>query len=49
MQFALTDLARRARNRPDGDNARYTSHLVDLVTAILAAPLSDETRRLTDP
>ena len=48
VQFALTDLARRARNRPDGTD-RYTSHLVDLVTAVLAAPLSEETRRLTDP
>lgn len=48
MQFALTDLARRARNRPDGPTARYTSHLVDLVAAILAAPLSAETRRLTN-
>ncbi len=47
MQFAVTDLARRARNRPDGDNARYTSHLVDLVAAVLGAPLSSETRRLT--
>lgn len=46
MQFALTDLARRARNRPDGPVDRYTSHLVDLVTAVLAAPISDETRRL---
>jgi AcrR family transcriptional regulator len=49
MQFTLTDLARRARNRPDGATARYTSHLVDLVTAVLTAPLSDETRRLVDP
>lgn len=49
MQFTLTDLARRARNRPDGATARYTSHLVDLVTAVLTAPLSDETRRLIDP
>lgn len=47
MQFTLTDLARRVRNRPEGDHARYTSHLIDLVTAVLAAPLSSETRRLT--
>lgn len=47
MQFTLTDLARRARNRPGGDHSKYTSHLVDLVTAVLTAPLSVETRRLT--
>src|SRR5699024_572577 len=47
IQFTLTDLARRARNRPEGDHSRYISHLVDLVTAILDAPLSPETRRLT--
>lgn len=47
MQFTVTDLARRARNRPDRDQSRYTSHLTDLVTALLAAPLSDETLRLT--
>lgn len=45
MQFTVTDLARRARNRPDGSSERYTSHLIDLVAAILAAPLSEETRR----
>lgn len=47
IQFTVTDLARRARNRPDRDQSRYTSHLTDLVTALLAAPLSDETLRLT--
>lgn len=47
IQFTVTDLARRARNRPDRDQSRYTSHLIDLVTALLAAPLSDETLRLT--
>lgn len=47
MQFTVTDLARRARNRPDRDQSRYTSHLVDLMAALLAAPLSDETLRLT--
>lgn len=45
MQFTVTDLARRARNRPDGSSDRYTSHLIDLVAALLAAPLSEETRR----
>lgn len=47
IQFTLTDLARRGRNRPDSDHSRYISQLVDLVTAILDAPLSRETRRLT--
>lgn len=47
IQFTMTDLARRARNRPEGDHSRYISQLVDLVAAILEAPLSPETRRLT--
>ncbi len=56
VQFTLTELARRARDARDDpsgaapsgprDQRLFTSHLVDLVTALLAAPVSDETRRL---
>ena len=51
VQFTLGELARRARDprRLDGgptDDRLFTSHLVDLVTALLAAPVSAETLRL---
>jgi len=51
MQFALTELARRTR-RPAGRGSRdhrlFVSQLIDLVAAVLSAPLSDETRALVD-
>ena len=37
------ELARRARSGPHTDDRLFVSQLVDLVTGILAAPLSDET------
>jgi hypothetical protein len=40
------ELGRRARTGPRGDDRLFTSYLVDVVTAILAAPVSAETRRL---
>jgi AcrR family transcriptional regulator len=46
MRFAAVELARRARSAPHTDDRLFVSHLVDLVTGLLAAPLSDETRRL---
>ena len=52
VQFTLTELSRRGRDDRGNDGAAgrdqrlFTSHLVDLVTAVLAAPVSDETRRL---
>lgn len=47
VQFTLTELARRGRDeRVPADNRLFTSHLVDLVTAVLAAPVSPETLRL---
>ena len=42
----LLELARRARSGPHTDERLFTSYLIDVVTAILAAPVSDETRRL---
>lgn len=53
VQFTLGELARRARDprRADGsttDDRLFTSHLVDLVTALLSAPVSNETLRLSE-
>jgi AcrR family transcriptional regulator len=47
VQFTLTELARRSRDgRSDRDDRLFVAHLVDLVTAVLAAPVSTETARL---
>jgi hypothetical protein len=46
IRFAHGELASRARERPRGDHRLFTSHLVDLVTAMLAAPVSPATQRL---
>ena len=46
IRITFVELARRAEGRPARDERLFTSHLVDLVTAILDAPLSGETERL---
>jgi AcrR family transcriptional regulator len=46
MVHSAVELGRRARARPHRDDRLFTSYLVDVVTAILSAPVSDETRRL---
>ena len=46
IRFAHFELARRAAGRPRRDDRLYVSHLVDLVTALLTAPVSPQTRRL---
>jgi AcrR family transcriptional regulator len=46
IRFALVELARRAAGPADRDDRLFTSHLIDLVTALLAATASDQTRRL---
>jgi AcrR family transcriptional regulator len=46
IRFAAVEIGRRARSGPHTDDRLFTSDLVDLVTGILSAPLSDETRRL---
>ena len=43
---ATLELARRARSGPHRDDRLFTSYLVDVIAAILAAPVSEETRRL---
>jgi AcrR family transcriptional regulator len=48
IRITFIELALRAEGRPARDERLFTSHLVDLVTAILDAPLSAETARLLD-
>ena len=48
MLHTAIELGRRARSGPHTDDRLFTSYLVDVVAAILAAPVSDETRRLAD-
>lgn len=45
MRVSAVELARRAGGLPRDDQL-FTSHLVDLVTAVLATPVSTETARL---
>lgn len=50
MRFVHGELASRARERRTrSDHRLFTSHLVDLVTALLAAPVSPDTARLIRP
>jgi AcrR family transcriptional regulator len=46
LRFAFVELARRAVIPPRRDDRLFTSHLVDLVTALLEARPSTGTRRL---
>jgi AcrR family transcriptional regulator len=48
IRITAVELALRAEARPARDERLFTSHLVDVVTAILDAPLSDETAHLLD-
>lgn len=48
MRLAAAELGRRAASGPHADDRLFASHLIDLVEGILAAPVSDETRRLAD-
>ena len=48
MRLAAGELGRRASTAPHTDDRLFVSHLVDLVAAILAAPVSGETLRLAD-
>jgi AcrR family transcriptional regulator len=47
-RFATVELALRARGAPHRDDRLFVSQLVDLVTGVLSAPLSDETLRILD-
>ena len=46
MRVSATELARRAASAPRRDDQLFTSHLLDLVTALLAAPVSSQTSQL---
>jgi AcrR family transcriptional regulator len=48
IRFALVELARRAAGRPRRDDRLFTSHLTDLITAVLSATPSAQTRHLAD-
>ena len=45
MRLAAGELGRRASTAPHTDDRLFVSHLIDLVAAILAAPVSEETVR----
>jgi AcrR family transcriptional regulator len=47
MLFNAVELGRRARSGPHTDDRLFASSLIDVVTAMLGAPVSDETSRLT--
>ena len=46
IRLTHTELARRAAGRPRRDDRLFTSHLIDLATAVLTAPMSEETQAL---
>ena len=48
MRLTAAELGRRASTAPHTDDRLFVSHLIDLVTAVLAAPVSEETLRLAD-
>jgi len=47
LLYTAVQLARRAESGPHTDDRLFISHLIDVVAAILTAPVSDETRRLS--
>lgn len=44
--FSTVELARRASERPHADDQLFVSRIIDVVAAIIRAPLSPETERL---
>ncbi len=48
IRLATTELGRRAASGPHTDDRLFVSQLVDLVAAVLAAPVSVETVQLAD-
>jgi hypothetical protein len=46
VRFVYTELGRRAESPRDSDHKLFTSHLVDLMAALLSAPISDVTRSM---
>ena len=48
IRITAVELARRAEGSERADDRLFTSHLIDLVAAILDAPLSPETARILE-
>ena len=48
IRFSAVELGRRAATAPHTDDRLFVSHLIDLVAAVLAAPVSEETIRFAD-
>jgi AcrR family transcriptional regulator len=48
IRFAFVEIGRRAASEPREDDRLFTSHLTDLVAALLAAPTSPSTTRLLE-
>jgi hypothetical protein len=48
LVHTTTELSRRARSGPHTDDRLFTSYLIDVVTAILIAPVSADTKKLAD-
>lgn len=46
LLYTAVELARRAQSGPHTDDRLFISHLIDVVAAILGAPVSGETRQL---
>jgi AcrR family transcriptional regulator len=46
IRFTHVELAARAAGRPRADDRLFTSRLIDLVAAVLATPVSDQTTEL---
>ncbi len=46
IRMTYVELARRASGPPARDDRLFTSHLIDVVSAVLASEVSDETARL---
>jgi AcrR family transcriptional regulator len=44
--YTFVELSRRARDAPHTDDRLFVSHLIDMVTALLTAEMSEETRSL---
>jgi AcrR family transcriptional regulator len=48
IRFSAMELGRRAAGAPHRDDRLFSATLVDLVTGLLAAPVSQETRQLAE-
>ncbi|CAN5689173.1 TetR/AcrR family transcriptional regulator [soil metagenome] len=46
LLYTAVELARRAKSGPHTDDRLFISHLIDMVAALLSAPVSAETRAL---